>query len=1036
MVNSDDLLFCEVALRLGKASKSQIEQALCRKADLEAQGLRFRIGEVLASLGVLDRDAVREVLDLQKREVFACPSCNAHFLRGTMKPGTRMKCGKCGNAMSIPVPDAASDSASSPAANAPSSASPTSGDSANRDVETTKRRPARVSRGVLGTRLGISEKADRSERDASPSDPLIGTVLSRCELIERLGVGGWGSVYRSRHQITGKEFAVKVLSANLATNEEMVERFFKEAKLTAHLAHPAIRQIFDAGFEKGHVFMVMEYVDGQSLRALVDLNDPYDPESAVRLTLQVVSGLSMAAEAGITHRDIKPQNILIDQQGRARITDFGLAKASHDSGEITAAGAVLGTPEYMSPEQFEGRPADLRSDMYSLGCTLFFLLTGHPPFAGKDLFTLMQKHRKEAPPSPRRFNARVPMALCRVLERMLAKDAAQRYAKYADLVCDLQSALADGAAQPLPSPDEPAGVVEGSPVHRWMTEERLNQCNVIQGALTELGFLPPAPAELLPRLGIEAEVTQRDHSASGSGFALTCGKCGRKAALSRMLVDNDFACPNCRGGVVNHTGPLELERDLCYVVLRAVGPSLDDVHMAELSLIGEHVTYALGYNLLLDFSRLDPRANVDVNALAAYLQRLIHVPAEVVVETAGGKLRDSLRALGLSEFLRVLPPERTFPDALAGGSLCPHAQEALGLLIGLAGYTEEEFAARAETACRGCPRGDVFQPMYDGLANRVRKGSLDELRAIHVEVTRQLDAPCMKEVADRVYFRAEEGIRAGFEHRGREYLRQGDRARAEKYATMLLRNFPNRASSHDVAGCVALANKLPAEAIKAFTRAIELSEQPREHLLNRATALQAAGDKPGAVRDLDAVIADTAGDFQTLYRRGLLQMDLQNFSEALKDFDRALGITPESPLAHNARGKLRHRLVNLKGAAEDFEEAARLDPLEPTYQANCGALYVKVGDLDKATRHLDRALALQPNLSTPRYNLACIAAKRGDKTRALQLLEEAVARGFNRVELLRSDADLAAVRALPEFAAVLERAESLRPAAGKPSSHG
>jgi len=1023
MVNQDDVLFCEVAVRLGKATKSQVEQALCRKADLEVQGYRFRIGEVLSALGLIDRGDIDVILEVQSRELFSCGQCGSHFLIGSLKAGSRVKCGKCGMVIVVPekkVAPAPVPSGSDPAAVPADPAAPAPAGAGRRIAPTTRLRVSPAGRKAgLGSRLGVGP----AEKEGAAEDQLVGTVLARCTLSQRLGVGGWGAVYRARHQVTGKDFAIKVLSPALATWEEHVQRFYQEAKLTAQLSHPAIRQVFDAGVERSLHFMVMEYVDGNGLKTLVEQNDPYDPESAVRIMLQVVSGLSLAAEAGITHRDLKPQNILIDRQGRAKITDFGLAKASHESAELTATGSIIGTPEYMAPEQFEGRPSDVRSDIYSLGCTFFYMLTGRPPFEGKDLFTLMNKHRNEPPPSPRKYNSRIPYALCRALSKMLEKRQENRYPDYPALVLDLQTPGATGAVA-VASPEPAAGVEDGSPLQRWMTEERMNQCTEIQSEFVELGFVPPAAAEILPRLGIETGMAPRETDSGGGDPVLACGRCNRKTAFTRAVAEGGFWCA-CRGPL-RFAGAVSLVREQCYVIAGPADVKMDAAVMGDLVSVCEHALCKLGFNVVVDLKGAEARSAGDVNAFAASLQRLMDVPGAVLLATGEGKLRESLIALGIGEFLRVLDPGRPFAPALETAAVCPHAQEGMGLLRGLAGYSEAEFPDRIGIACAPCPRGERFQEFYIALPDLVRKGSLDGLRAAYDGLLPELDAPCMKEAAARVHRRAEEGIRIGLDKRGREYLRQGDRAKAERYAGMLLRHFPKHAASHDLAGCVALAQKAYGEAGKAFTRAIELAEEPREFLLNRATTLQAAGDRSGALRDLDAVVKKDPGDILALLRRGLLQLDMQAYAEAGKDFDRAVALAPDSPAALNGRGKLRHRAGNLKGAVEDFEAASKLDPTDATYHANCGALLVKLNELDRATRHLERALDLQPALSTPRYNLACIAARHGDAPRAMELLEAAVAGGFTRADVIRGDADLAPLRALPGFAAVLKQAESAR----------
>ncbi len=247
-----------------------------------------------------------------------------------------------------------------------------------------------------------------------------------------------GSVYKGIDQEVQEEVAVKILRTDAGIEPVAVERFKNELKLAHQISHPHVCRTYHFGQESGTYYIVMEYVHGDNLKKVLERTGPFDPARAVALARQVCSGLAEAHRHGIIHRDLKPQNIMVDEAGEAKVMDFGIARSVASHG-FTEAGTIVGTPDYMSPEQAEGKPPDRRSDIYSLGAVLFEVVTGETLFSGDTSISILLKHCKEMPRPPSRVNPAVPEGLNRIILKCLEKDPARRYATAEDLAGDLET---------------------------------------------------------------------------------------------------------------------------------------------------------------------------------------------------------------------------------------------------------------------------------------------------------------------------------------------------------------------------------------------------------------------------------------------------------------------------------------------------------------------------------------------------------------------------------------------------------------------
>jgi eukaryotic-like serine/threonine-protein kinase len=261
-------------------------------------------------------------------------------------------------------------------------------------------------------------------------------IDGRYRVISRLGSGGMADVYLAQDQLLGRDVAVKVLHHHFAEDQEFVERFRREASSAAALSHPNIVAIFDRGEWNGTYYIAMEYVAGRTLKAIVREQGALDPAAAIEIVVQILRAARSAHRRGVIHRDLKPHNVILDEEGRARVTDFGIARAG--ASDMTLTGSIMGTAQYLSPEQAQGLAVSASSDLYSIGVILYELLTGVVPFEGETAVAVAFKQVSAEPSPPSALNPALPQTLDAVVLRALAKDPAHRYADADELIAALE----------------------------------------------------------------------------------------------------------------------------------------------------------------------------------------------------------------------------------------------------------------------------------------------------------------------------------------------------------------------------------------------------------------------------------------------------------------------------------------------------------------------------------------------------------------------------------------------------------------------
>jgi beta-lactam-binding protein with PASTA domain/predicted Ser/Thr protein kinase len=354
-------------------------------------------------------------------------------------------------------------------------------------------------------------------------------IDGRYRVLSRLGSGGMADVYLAHDQLLGREVAVKVLHHHFAEDQEFVERFKREASSAAALSHPNIVGIFDRGEWNGTYYIAMEYVAGRSLKAIVREAGPLDEAVAIDTVIQILRAARFAHRRGVIHRDLKPHNVILDEDGRARVTDFGIARAG--ASDMTLTGSIMGTAQYLSPEQAQGYAVSAASDIYSVGVILYELLTGAVPFEGETAVAIAFKQVSAVPRPPSELNPSLPHSLDAVVLRALAKDPIERYADDDELIAALEVERArlpehagaiDGhyaagamhepptgsmLAVPLPYAEEYAPVEEDLRRNRRWLWAGLAALGLAAAAVAAVLLLSPAGKVTVPDVSGQSEAT-------------------------------------------------------------------------------------------------------------------------------------------------------------------------------------------------------------------------------------------------------------------------------------------------------------------------------------------------------------------------------------------------------------------------------------------------------------------------------------------------------------------------------------------------
>jgi eukaryotic-like serine/threonine-protein kinase len=362
---------------------------------------------------------------------------------------------------------------------------------------------------------------------------LVGTRLNgRYRLDAQVGAGGMSTVYRAFDATLERRVAIKLMHRDIASDSDQLERFRREARAVAQLSHPHIVGVIDAGEDEGRPYIVFEYVEGETLKDRIRRMGRLPVDEAIAYAIEIARALSAAHARGIVHRDVKPQNVLVDEEGSAKVTDFGIARSIDDTG-LTADGRVLGTTDYVSPEQALGHDVNGQSDIYSLGIVLFEMLTGDVPFHGENQVSVAMKHVREDLPDVQKRRPDVSAGLAAILDRMTTKDLKRRYSDALTLQADLEDALATELSRTGRSTGEATAILRTLP----------------EGARRRLPLRMRRPMPIIAMLALLAVATVVivllakegvDRTTRGTGAGTTKPEPGTKVVSVKRTSANDF----------------------------------------------------------------------------------------------------------------------------------------------------------------------------------------------------------------------------------------------------------------------------------------------------------------------------------------------------------------------------------------------------------------------------------------------------------------------------------------------------------------
>jgi len=409
----DERDLAEALKQAASIPEEALEKARAEKAEMEERGLFPSIGDILVQQGAVSFRVLTEAADRLGRRPLWCASCGKKYRAVGYRPGIDARCRVCGGRLErreagLAVPGAAPTESLQAPRGGPSD-------------ET----PPLVSVAALDMALPDAFRARSLQRRAAVQ-PAVGDIIGGCRLEEKLGQGGFGQVFRARHLALDRDVALKTLLPQSAMDPSRVQRFLVEARAAARLSHPNIVAVHDVGEDRGVYYIVMQYINGKTIKRLLTERGRFGAREALGVARQAADALGYAHRKGIVHRDIKPHNMILEESGHVTIVDFGLTKRMEDDAGLTTDGIVVGTSQYMSPEQADGRAVDGRSDLYGLGVTLFEMLTLRVPIDGDSPWTILMRKQREPAPDVRTLTPDVPAPVAQLVAHLLERDPAAR----------------------------------------------------------------------------------------------------------------------------------------------------------------------------------------------------------------------------------------------------------------------------------------------------------------------------------------------------------------------------------------------------------------------------------------------------------------------------------------------------------------------------------------------------------------------------------------------------------------------------------
>jgi tetratricopeptide (TPR) repeat protein len=873
---------------------------------------------------------------------------------------------------------------------------------------------------ATGGGFNALERAARAANE--PHGGFAGRQFGSYQLGNLLGAGGMGEVYAAHDPRLRRDVAIKVVHADLAADPQRFQRLQREARAAAALNHPNILAIHDIGTHEGIPYIVMERVLGETLAEQLN-HDRLPLDRALDIGAQIADALAAAHARGVLHRDLKPANVMLTAEGRVKVLDFGLAKmlapeATADTATttrttlITRPGQVFGTPLYMAPEQLLGEAGDHRADIYSLGVILFELVTGRRPYEGRDFAELALRKLGDRPPSPGDLDSSVPLEVCQLITRCLAKVPSERPASAAIVRTELEQlrgAIGESVRHVPRIFGRRAIVAAVAAIAVLLAAFRVNWRAPSADTLAR-----PIIA-VLPLANLTGQETD-DYLGVGIADALT-------TSLSRLSSVSVVSRETTRESARTISDPGRLARELGVNLLvqgslQRAGERLridakvikpdgtvvwagdSEATLSDLFAIQRQLSDRLVAGLRLTVSdverrqlAVDPTSNQE--ALEAYWRGM------ALLERTDGPSVDR----AIESLQRSIGLDSKFAVAQAGLGAAFVRKYAL--------TDDGAWMTRAQEAVTAALAIDPMQTQGRlTLANVYRStgrngSAVEELRRVLA------DEPTNDEARRR--------LGAIFESEGRQA-----EALEQLQGAVALR--PEYWRNHDDLGLFYFRTGRLQDAIRAFTRVTELRPDAAQSYQRLGTAYQAAGDKERARDNLERAIS-IAPDPASYSNLGTIHYSEGRFAEAAAAYQAAIKLRPNRALYHRNLGDVYQKIGRPSDARSEYqqalgltEEALGVNPNDARVMAQLAVLEAKLGRRGDAERHISRAMVINPANPEILFQRAAVSSLLGETTAALEAVSEAVARGFG-VDLVRDDDDLAPLRSMPAFQALIASAK-------------
>ncbi|MCR4316430.1 MAG: protein kinase [Planctomycetes bacterium] len=505
----------------------------------------------------------------------------------------------------------------------------------------------------------LLEYAEELRKKAS-GDPWIGQIIGGYLIISRIGYGGMGVVYKCQRIEDSEVFAFKMLSPQYSENPTYVQRFLREAKLASAIRHENVVFVTEVNQIDGVYYMVMELVDGLALDEIIYEEGLLPFETTLDYVIQMLEGIGEAHRKGIIHRDLKPENLLVTKDGILKVTDFGLAKLNTGFSNLTASGMVVGSPRFMSPEQCDGIDVDARSDIYSAGIILYYLLTGKYPFDGETPMEIMLKQQSEIPPSPRDYNLSVPKSVCRIVFKMLEKDRTARYATVDHVLRDVEKINVDNLEDEKDQFDTGArkklktGEVSDDIIRKGLQKQQ--EIKETQNKVVPL-------AEVLVREGL-IDYDEIVDSAELRKFKLRCYECKEAVNLDEIIAMDRIRCPSCEKQL-RVSGGVRMLKIGGRVALRVLEKAAaSDAVRALIRQVLLSLSAIGGLDVVIDLEKV-PNVNMDfVGVLIDCHSHILGSGGSLSVIVSSKKEAKKLDSCGLGQFVRIFQSQSDLLNAI------------------------------------------------------------------------------------------------------------------------------------------------------------------------------------------------------------------------------------------------------------------------------------------------------------------------------------------------------------------------------------